>query len=52
MKTEKLKLSTPKTMKHYSYRRPDAGLTGGNSTNTDVTTTCTTVTTTTHFNKL
>jgi len=52
MKTEKLKLTEPKTSKLYSYRKPNAGFMLGNSGNTDVTTTCTTVTTTTHFNKV
>jgi len=52
MKTEKLKLTEPKTSKLYSYRKTGASKLFETSSGTDATTTCTTVFTTTHLNKV
>jgi len=52
MKTEKLKLTEPKTSKLYSYRKQGTNKLFETSSGTDATTTCTTVASSTHFNKI
>jgi hypothetical protein len=52
MKTEKFKLTAPKIVKMYSYRKPNAERLFETSASTDATTTCTTIFSTTHFNKI
>lgn len=52
MKTEKLKLETPKTSKLFGGTKSQWGFPTEHSNNTDPTTTCTTVGTTTHLNKV
>ncbi|SDH15659.1 hypothetical protein [Mucilaginibacter gossypii] len=49
MKTEKLKLTAPKTAKLYGYSKPSAVKMFETSTGTDPTTTCTTSISTTHI---